>query len=182
MNKTNNLLNYFSIENFTRLQKLDDLYLKAELIIIEVFKNKVDKASKPYIGHLYRVSNKLTEPIERVAALLHDTLEDTDITFEDLLEVGFPIEVLSIVKLVTRDKIDKSNMSKEDKLRLYNDEIDRIIKSSNIHAIMLKEADITDNYDLNRLKELPMEQQEWFNQKYSKQLIKLRKAREKMKI
>ena len=62
MDRTNHLLNYFSIENFSRLKKLDNLYLKAELIIIELFKNKVDKAGKPYIGHLYRVSDKLIQP------------------------------------------------------------------------------------------------------------------------
>ena len=151
MDRTNHLLNYFSIENFSRLKKLDNLYLKAELIIIELFKNKVDKAGKPYIGHLYRVSDKLIQPVEKVSALLHDTFEDTDITFEDLLEVGFSIEILNIVKLVTKDKIDKTNMSKVEKLELYNNEIDRIIKSNNIYAIRLKEADMSDNLDLNRL-------------------------------
>ena len=182
MDRTNHLLNYFSIENFSRLKKLGNLYLKAELIIIELFKNKVDKAGKPYIGHLYRVSDKLIQPVEKVSALLHDTFEDTDITFEDLLEVGFSIEILNIVKLVTKDKIDKTNMSKVEKLELYNNEIDRIIKSNNIYAIRLKEADMSDNLDLNRLGELSTEQQEWFNQKYGKQLIKLRQAKEKMRI
>ena len=65
-------------------------------------------------------------------------------------------------------------MTSDEKLMLYNDEIDKIINSNNIHAIRLKEADISDNYDLSRIKELPLDKQAWFKEKYEKQLIKLR--------
>lgn len=172
----NTLLNYFSLEELEKIKKQDNLYLKADTIVQELFKYKADKAGKPYLGHLYRVSNKLNDPLEKVAALLHDTVEDTDVTFEDLLDVGFPYEILKIVKLVTKDKIDKSNMSDEEILKLYNDKIINIISSGNMHAIRLKEADISDNYSKDRLKELPLEKQEWFEKKYGKQLVKLRKV------
>ena len=173
----NHLLDYFTYEELDEISKMNNQYLKAKLIVTILFKDKVDKAGKPYLEHLIRVSGKLNEEIEKVAALLHDTLEDTEITEKDLLEINFPLEIIEIVKLVTHDKIDKSNMTKEEKLLLYNKEINKVINSGNIHAIRLKEADMSDNYDLNRLKDLPQEKQEWFHMKYGKQLIKLRNAK-----
>ena len=173
--KGNNLLNYFSKEQLEKISKIDDLYFKAQIIITILFKDKVDKAGNPYIEHLYRVSSKLRESIEKVAALLHDTVEDTEVTFEDLKEVGFPDDILDIVRLVTKDKVDKINLSKEEKLQLYSDEIDKIINSNNIHAIRLKHADMSDNYNEERLKELPKDKQEWFHEKYGRQLVKLKK-------
>ena len=177
----NNLLKYFSREELEQITNMDNLYLKAKLIIEELFKEKFDKSGKPYIGHLYRVSNRLSIEIEKVAGLLHDTLEDTEVAEKDLLEVGIPKEVIDIVKIVTHDKIDKSNMTKDDKLLLYNNEIDKVINSGNIHAIRLKEADMSDNYDLNRIKELPEDKQEWFHEKYGKQIVKLRKVKGEIK-
>jgi len=180
--ENNNLINYFSKKELENIEKIEDLYSKAFIITAKVFKDKKDKSGKPYFNHLFRVSMKLDEEIEQVAALLHDIVEDTEITFKDLLEIGFSTEILQIVKLVTKPNIDTSNMTKKEKLKLYSNEIDSIISSENMHAIRLKQADMSDNYDKERLKELPQEQQEWFEEKYGKQLIKLRKVTEKEKI
>ena len=171
-----NLLKYFSREDLNQILSVNNLYLKAVLVVEELFKNKVDKSGKPYVGYLYRVADRLNSEYEKVAGLLHDTLEDTNITEKDLLVLGFPKEVIEIVKIVTHEKMDKSGMTKEEKLALYNEEIDKVINSGNIHAIRLKESDMTDNYDPNRLKELSEEKQEWFHEKYGKQLVKLRKV------
>lgn len=179
MNKENNLLKYFSHERLEYLKQIDDLYFKALLIIGVLFNDKTDKSGRPYTGHLYRVANSLRDPVEKVAGLLHDTLEDTDITYDDLIDIGFTVEILEIVKLVTKKNIDKTDMTKEEKLMLYNEEIDGIINSGNIHAIRVKEADMSDNYNQDRLKSLPKEKQEWFEEKYGKQLIKLRKVKGK---
>ena len=178
----NKLLNYFSKDNLEAISRMSDLHFKAKLIVTVLFEKKFDKAGEPYIGHLMRVSDRLYVETEKVAGLLHDVLEDTEVTEKDLLEVGIPQEVIEIVKLVTHDKIDKSNMTKSEKLELYNKDIDRVINSGNIHAIRLKEADMTDNYDPERLKQLPQDKQDWFHQKYGKQLIKLRKAKGEMNI
>ena len=177
----NNLLNYFTEIELNIIKEMKDLHLKSTVIITELFKDKKDKAGQPYLWHLLRVSNKLDLEIEKIAGLLHDVLEDTEITEEDLLEVGIPKEIIDIVKIVTHDKIDKSNMTKDEKLMLYNNEIDKVINSGNIHAIRLKEADMSDNYDLDRIKELPEEKQIWFHKKYSKQLVKLRKVKGEIK-
>lgn len=175
--KTNNLLNYFTEEELEIIKNNDDLILKAKSIVLKVFENQKDKSGKPYINHLLRVSDRLDTEYEKTAGLLHDIIEDTIVTSDDLIEIGFPKEIVEIVKLVTNKKIDKTNLTKEEKLKIYNDKIDAIIKSGNISAINLKEADMTDNYDLNRLKDLPSEKQEWFHEKYGKQLIKLRNAK-----
>lgn len=177
----NNLLNYFSEIELKIITEMKDLYVKCNVIVTELFKDKKDKAGKPYLGHLLRVSNRLDLEIEKIAGLLHDVLEDTEITENDLLEVGIPKEIIEIVKIVTHDKIDNSIMTKEEKLELYNKEIDKVINSGNIHAIRLKEADMSDNYDLDRLKELPLDKQEWFHEKYGKQLVKLRKVKGEIK-
>ena len=177
----NNLLNYFTEVELKIISDMKDLHLKCTVIVKELFKDKKDKAGHPYIWHLFRVSNRLELEIEKIAGLLHDVLEDTEVTENDLLEVGIPQEIIDIVKIVTHDKIDKSNMTKEEKLKLYNAEIEKVINSGNIHAIRLKEADMSDNYDLDRIKELPQDKQEWFHQKYGKQLIKLRKVKGEIK-
>jgi len=177
----NNLLNYFTEKELKIITNMDDVYIKSNIIVTELFKDKKDKAGKPYLNHLLRVSNSLELEIEKISGLLHDVLEDTEITENDLLEVGIPKEIIEIVKIVTHDKIDKTDMTKQEKLELYNKEIDKVINSGNIHAIRLKEADMSDNYDLDRLKELPQEKQEWFKEKYKKQLIKLRKVKGEIK-
>ena len=177
----NNLLNYFSETELKIISEMNDLHLKCTTIVTELFKDKKDKAGHPYLWHLLRVSNRLDLEIEKIAGLLHDVLEDTEITEQDLLDVGIPEEIIDIVKIVTHDKIDKSNMTKDEKLELYNKEIDKVINSGNIHAIRLKEADMSDNYDPDRIKELPEEKQEWFHEKYGKQLVKLRKVKGEIK-
>ena len=175
----NNLLNYFTDKELKIITELNDIYIKSNIIVTELFKYKKDKAGHPYLWHLLRVSNSLELEIEKIAGLLHDVLEDTEVTENDLLEVGIPKEIIEIVKIVTHDKIDKTDMTKEEKLELYNKEIDKVINSGNIHAIRLKQADMSDNYNKERLKELSQEKQQWFEEKYGKQLIKLQKVTEK---
>ena len=176
-----NLLKYFTHEELQTIINIKDLYLRASAVIDVLFKDKVDKSGLPYVGHLYRVSSKLSDSYEKVAGLLHDTLEDTDLKEGDLLYLGFPFEIVNIVKLLTHEDIDTTNMSREEKLDLYSKGIDKIISSGNIHAIRVKEADMSDNYNEDRLKNLDREKQVWFEEKYGNQLIKLRKAKGEIK-
>lgn len=170
----NGLLKYFSVEELKIISSIQNPEEKAKIIVDELFKDKVDKAGKPYVLHLYRVSSKLDNVIERTAGLLHDTFEDTEISYDDLLEVGFETEVLDVVKNVTNAKVDTSNFTEAQKLEWYNKKIDTIIQSENIHAIKLKESDMSDNFNPERLKTLSVEEQNWFKKKYSVQLEKLR--------
>lgn len=177
----NHLLNFFSYNEVIHLYKMDDFMEKAKTVVFEIFKDKVDKSGRAYIEHLIRVSNKLQHPKEKVAGLLHDTFEDTSITYKDLLDIGFPKDILDIVQIVTKEKVTKYPISLEEKLHIYYKKIDSIINSGNIHAIRLKEADMSDNYDSNRLKKLPKEKQIWFHKKYGTQIEKLRKRIENEK-
>lgn len=173
----NNLLKYFSEKQLNQIKKFEDLYSKAFIICCTVFHDIKDKGGQPYFEHLFRVSQKLYDEVEQTAGLLHDIVEDTDITYRDLLDVGFPLEVVEIVKLVTKEKIDKSGLNEEERLKLYNEEVDKIIDSGNLHAIRLKYADMTDNFNPDRIKNLSKEKRDWFNKKYGSQLVKLRNAK-----
>lgn len=171
----NNLLKYFSYEDLLKLKKCDDLYLKAAIIIRKLFNGVYDKENEPYIRHLIRVSDSLDSYDQIVAGLLHDVVEDTEITCRDLLEIGFNKEIVKIIYIVTNEIVDKSNMTEDEKLLIYNRKIDSIIYSGNNDAMLLKQKDIEDNYNPLRLAYLSFDEQQWFHKKYGKQLVKLKK-------
>lgn len=173
----NNLLISFSKEDLEKIREMDDQYLKASVIVRRVFANILDKAGNPYIDHLYTVS--LSEDyISSVAGLLHDIIEDTNITALDLLEVGIDRDIVETVFIVTKPLKEKTELSEEERLQSYNVEIDSIINSGNPHALRLKMRDMKNNYDQKRLELLSSEQQEWFDKKYGNNLKKLEKALE----
>lgn len=173
----NNLLISFSKEDLEKISEMDDQYLKASVIVRRVFANILDKAGNPYIDHLYTVSQS-EDYISSVAGLLHDIIEDTNITALDLLEVGIDRDIVETVFIVTKPKREKANMTEEERLEAYNKEIDDIIESGNPHALRLKMRDMKNNYDQKRLELLSSEQQEWLGKKYSNNLKKLEKALE----
>lgn len=177
ISEENKLLRYFSKEDLEKISEMDDQYLKASVIVRRVFANILDKAGNPYIDHLYTVSQS-NDYISSVAGLLHDIIEDTNITALDLLEVGIDRDIVETVFIVTKPKREKANMTEEERLEAYNKEIDDIIESGNPHALRLKMRDMKNNYDQKRLELLSSEQQEWFDKKYGNNLKKLEKALE----
>ncbi len=177
ISEENKLLRYFSKEDLEKISEMDDQYLKASVIVRRVFANILDKAGNPYIDHLYTVSQS-DDYISSVAGLLHDIIEDTNITALDLLEVGIDRDIVETVFIVTKPKREKANMTEEERLEAYNKEIDDIIESGNPHALRLKMCDMKNNYDQKRLELLSSEQQEWLGKKYSNNLKKLEKALE----
>ena len=177
ISEENKLLRYFSKEDLEKISEMDDQYLKASVIVRRVFANILDKAGNPYIDHLYTVSQS-EDYISSVAGLLHDIIEDTNITALDLLEVGIDRDIVETVFIVTKPKREKANMTEEERLEAYNKEIDDIIESGNPHALRLKMRDMKNNYDQKRLELLSSEQQEWLGKKYSNNLKKLEKALE----
>lgn len=177
ISEENKLLRYFSKEDLEKISEMDDQYLKASVIVRRVFANILDKAGNPYIDHLYTVSQS-DDYISSVAGLLHDIIEDTNITVLDLLEVGIDKDIVETVFIVTKPKREKTNMTEEERLEAYNKEIDDIIESGNPHALRLKMRDMKNNYDQKRLELLSSEQQEWLGKKYSNNLKKLEKALE----
>ena len=97
-----------------------------------------DKAGKPYIEHPIRVSNNVNGDLAKTVALLHDVVEDTDITFNDLIQMGIPDEALYILRLLTRPK------------ELTYKKYIEVIGTDKI-AIQIKLADLEDNMNLNRI-------------------------------
>ena len=154
---------YFTTTEIEELKKSTDMINKCEMLVTRLFENRTDKAGKPYIGHLKRVSNNLKKEDEICAALLHDTIEDIEgMTEEILLSLNIPKNIIDMVILVTKTK----NIP-------YEEEINKIIASKNIGALKIKYFDMLDNLDPMRLSKLDNHTQERLKQKYETQLKKI---------
>lgn len=113
------------------------LTVKAMQIAYEAHNGQYDVSGVPYIFHSYHIAEQMNDEITVCIALLHDVVEDTNVTFEQL-EQYFPDEVISVLKLLTHDK----KMS-------YNNYIENIAK--NPIARIVKMADIEHNSDISRI-------------------------------
>lgn len=81
-----------------------DLTKKALQIAYEAHKDQVDKSGVPYIFHPYEVASHMDTEESVCVALLHDVVEDTALTFEDIRKEGFSEEILQALQLLTHDK------------------------------------------------------------------------------
>ena len=105
----------------------------AERIATQKHDGQVDKQGVPYIEHPRRVAASLADPGLKVVALLHDTLEDTDCTREELLSAGIDPIFVDMVCALTHDKSEP-----------YMDYIRRI-RREHPEVLPVKIADIHDN-------------------------------------
>lgn len=78
-----------------------ELTKKAMQLCFNAHKQQVDKSGMPYVFHPMIVAEKMTSELTTTVALLHDVVEDTDYTLEDLCEMGYPEEVISALRLLT---------------------------------------------------------------------------------
>ena len=78
---------------------------KALEISFKAHKDKTDKGGAPYVYHPFHVAEQMKTEDEVIVALLHDVVEDTDMTFEDLRAEGFSEEVLSAFRIKMEYKI-----------------------------------------------------------------------------
>ena len=76
---------------------------KAMKICFEAHKNQLDKNGVPYVFHPIHLAEQMTDEKTICVALLHDVVEDTDYTFEELESAGFSKEIIDAVKLMTHD-------------------------------------------------------------------------------
>ena len=65
---------------------------------------QLDKGGEPYILHPLRVMMKLKDEKQRIVAVLHDVIEDTGMTDQDLLDYGLGHELVNHVLTLTRRK------------------------------------------------------------------------------
>src|SRR5688500_12865840 len=82
----------------------DELVALAFEIATRAHAGQTDKSGAPYIGHPQRVADRLTTPELKVVALLHDVLEDCDVTADELARAGIPAELIAgVVAMTKRD-------------------------------------------------------------------------------
>lgn len=108
----------------------------AMAIAREAHEGQVDKGGQPYIGHPAAVAAQLEGDLLRATAWLHDVVEDTDWTFDDLRRRGVDESVIEAVDAVTRRK---------EAGETYRDYIDRV--ALNDMARQVKVADLWHNSD-----------------------------------
>ena len=132
---------YFTEEEYKIIKETDNLIYKSLEIVNKVFSDKVDKGGFPYIIHLLKVYSGVSDYNEKICALLHDIIEDTDVSYDDLREVGYNNDIIEVLEILTK-------LKGED----YRDYIDRIINSGNVHAMHIKMADLCHNMDSGRIK------------------------------
>ena len=115
-----------------------ELTKKAMKIAYEAHKNQVDKSGMPYIYHPIHLAEQMQDEKTTCVALLHDVIEDTDITLADLQKEGFPASILDALRLMTHDDAVP-----------YMDYVRQIKKNPIAKAVKL--ADLAHNSDLTRL-------------------------------
>lgn len=115
-----------------------NLTKKALKISFNAHKDQVDKTGVPYVFHPFHLAEQMDDEKSTCVALLHDVVEDTDYTFDDLRKEGFTKEIIDAIKLLTHDPsvpyLDYVNMIKENSI-----------------AKKVKLADLKHNSDLSRL-------------------------------
>jgi len=105
----------------------------------EAHKGVKDKGGHDYIHHPIRVMHAMSNDQEKIVAILHDVVEDSDWTFERLKEEGFEDSVIESLRCVTKYSEEED----------YQEFIKRA--ATNKIATKVKMADIEDNLDLSRL-------------------------------
>ena len=93
---------------------------------------KVDDKGSPYINHALRVMERMDTEEEKMAAVLHDVVEDTEITLQDLCDAGFSREVVETVEILTK-RLDMTYFETASKIKI---------------------AEIEDNLDIMRVKKM----------------------------
>ena len=106
--------------------------LLAATVATRAHQHQKRKDGTPYIGHPIRVAIRCESELEKTVGLLHDVVEDTDITFDELRELGFSKEVIQLVDNLTK--------------RVGEEYMDFVKRSaSDPRSARVKIADIRDN-------------------------------------
>lgn len=114
---------------------------KAIQIAVSAHAGQKDKAGRPYILHPFAVMARMKTENERIVAVLHDVVEDTDVTLQDLSREGFSANILQAIDCLTRRR---GETYEEFILRAKSTDLSRNVKL----------ADLAENMDLTRLPEI----------------------------
>ena len=115
-----------------------DLTKKALRLCFDAHRDQTDKSGMPYVFHPFHLAEQMDTEVTTVVALLHDVVEDSDYTLEDLKKMGFPASVIDALTLMTHEPSVP-----------YMEYVEAI--SSNPIASKVKLADLRHNSDLSRL-------------------------------
>ena len=91
----------------------------------------------PYVFHPLRLMLRFMDPVEQMASVLHDVIEDTDVSIDDLVEARYTADVVAVIDCLTHH-CDET----------YEDYIDRVAR--NDVARRVKIADVNENIANNR--------------------------------
>ena len=114
---------------------------KAYKIAKKAHLGQVDKAGEDYIKHPEKVASFVKTDEEKAVAYLHDVIEDTELTLEDLYEYGFSKEILEAVDIITKKRGED-----------YQSYLNSVKKNKLARAVKL--ADLRHNSDLTRFTEV----------------------------
>lgn len=114
-----------------------EMTVRAARIAEQAHRGQYDKGGMPYIYHPLHLAEQMTDEYTAAAALLHDVMEDTDIT-EAELAAQFPPRVMDALRLLTHDPAED-----------YFDYVKRIRDHPDARAVKL--ADLRHNSDTSRL-------------------------------
>lgn len=117
---------------------------KAITIALKAHESQVDKGKKTYILHPLRLMVQMPTEELQIIAVLHDVVEDSEYTFEDLISQGFSDEVINALRALTKQENEE-----------YSNFILRV--KTNPLATKVKIADLKDNSNIDRLQN-PTEQ------------------------
>ena len=125
---------------------------------------QTDKSGAPYILHPLRVMAGMQTETERIVAVLHDVVEDSEVTLDDLRHMGYSAEIVAAIDQLSR---------REDET--YEQFIQRI--KPHPLAVRVKLGDLLDNMDIRRNAALDEKALERF-QRYQKAWVELTQIKE----
>lgn len=112
-------------------------------IAVQAHKGQVDKGGQPYILHPLRVMMSLETEKQKIVGVLHDVLEDSQITMRDLAYEGFSNDILFALNLLSRYDLS------------YSEYITRLA-DNDLATTTVKIADLKDNMDIFRISALSL--------------------------
>lgn len=143
------------------INKMTDKEKIAYEIAYKAHKGQYDKAGVEYINHPLTVASYCKTEDERIVALLHDVVEDTNVTLDDLSKI-FDKEIIDALRLLSHTDDTP-----------YLEYVARI-KENNL-AKAVKIADLTHNMDMSRFKNLTKWDYDRVENKYKPAMELLRK-------
>ncbi len=151
---------------------MEHLLEAAIRLAAKVHKGQVDRFGKPYILHVMRVMMRGQDLDEQVLGALHDVLERSDLTLDDLAKKGFPDRVLRALPHISR--IDGET---------YEQYIDRVVQDN--LALRVKIHDLADKMDLLHVDQLDPSDLRRYNKQlaaYHRMKKLLQQAKANMKV